>query len=133
MWDVSLVGMVRETRGMRIATSSRLPLVEQRPVSTLLQFDGGALGWLGGQLAGFLVTICTLGICYPWAVVMTYRWKAAHTLFQGRRLRFTGSAFGLFGLWIKWLVLIFLTVGIYGFWVYPRLIRWTTGHQAFAE
>ena len=99
----------------------------------LFRFDGGALGWLGVQVAGFLLTLCTLGICYPWAVVMTYRWKASHTMLDGRRLQFTGSAVGLFGLWMKWLLLIVVTLGIYGFWVYPRLLRWTTEHQAFAQ
>lgn len=92
-------------------------------------FDGGALTWLGIGIAGFLVTVLTLGICYPWAVVMTYRWQAAHTYINGRRLRFTGTAVGLFGHWIKWLLLMIVTLGIYSFWVYPRLTKWIVEHQ----
>ncbi|GEC77086.1 DUF898 family protein [Microbacterium maritypicum] len=92
-------------------------------------FDGGAGTWLGIGIAGFLVTVLTLGICYPWAVVMTYRWKTKHTFINGQRLRFTGSAPGLFGHWIKWLLLCIVTVGIYSFWVYPRLQKWIVEHQ----
>lgn len=61
------------------------------------RFDGGALTWLGVGIGGFLITVLTLGICYPWAVVMTYRWKTKHTVLNGFRLCFTGSAWGLFG------------------------------------
>ena len=92
-------------------------------------FDGGAATWLGVGIAGFLITVLTLGICYPWAVVMTYRWKTKHTYLNGRRLRFTGSSIGLFGMWIKWFLLCVITVGIYSFWVYPRLQKWIVEHQ----
>ena len=30
-------------------------------------FDGGLLQLIDWSLLGALVTICTLGICYPWA------------------------------------------------------------------
>ncbi len=92
-------------------------------------FTGGAGSWLWVGIAGFLVTAFTLGICYPWAVVMTYRWKTKHTWINGQRLRFTGSAPGLFGHWIKWFFLCVITVGIYSFWVYPRLQKWIVEHQ----
>lgn len=118
---------------MSSSSSSAASTLVSCATTPLFRFDGGALGWLGVQLAGALVTICTFGICYPWAIVMTYRWKASHTLLEGRRLRFTGSAVGLFGQWVKWLLLIIVTLGIYGFWVYPRLLRWAIEHQALAE
>ncbi len=102
------------------------PLPVPRP---LFRFDGGALTWLGVGIGGFLVTVFTLGICYPWAVVMTYRWKTKHTYLDGRQLRFTGSAWGLFGQWIKWLLLMIVTLGIYSFWVYPRLQKWIVENQ----
>ncbi|MDR2254986.1 MAG: DUF898 domain-containing protein [Arthrobacter sp.] len=92
-------------------------------------FDGGALGWLGVQIGGFLVTVLTLGICYPWAFVMQYRWKSKHTIVNGQRLRFTGTSVGLFGHWIKWFLLSVITLGIYLFWVYPRLTKWAVEHQ----
>lgn len=43
------------------------------PHTRLFGFDGGAGTWLGVQIAGVLVTVFNLGICYPWAIVMTYR------------------------------------------------------------
>lgn len=99
------------------------------PAVVRFGFDGGAGTWLGVQIGGALVTLFTLGICYPWAVVMTYRWKAKHTYLNGHRLRFTGSAPALFGTWVKWLLLLFVTVGIYSFWLYPALTRWIVEHQ----
>lgn len=88
------------------------------------EFDGGAATYLGTGILGFLVTLFTLGICYPFAIVLVQRWKAKHTLLHGSRLVFTGSAWGLFGNWIKWLLLIIITLGIYSFWVQPRMQKW---------
>lgn len=103
------------------------------PTSALFRFDGGAAGWFWVQVGGLLVTFLTLGICYPWAVVMTYRWKSSHTFVNGHRLRFTGSSVALFGLWIKWWFLSAITLGIYTFWVYPRLQKWIIERQAFED
>lgn len=30
-------------------------------------FDGGLLQYIGWSILGPLVTVCTLGICYPWS------------------------------------------------------------------
>ena len=87
-------------------------------------FDGGAATYVGTGILGALVTLFTLGICYPFAVVLTQRWRAKHSYIDGRRLVFTGTAWGLFGNWIKWFLLIIITLGIYGFWVGPRIARW---------
>ena len=35
-------------------------------------FDGGLLSFIGWHLLGTIITVCTLGICYPWAVCMIY-------------------------------------------------------------
>ena len=91
-------------------------------------FDGGLLQLIGWQILGGLVTALTLGICYPWAICMIYRWEAKHTVINGRRLKFNGTAIQLFGNWIKWLVLSVITCGIYSFWVIPRLYQWIVKH-----
>jgi uncharacterized membrane protein YjgN (DUF898 family) len=91
-------------------------------------FDGGLFGLIGYSLLGFLITVLTLGICYPWAIVMLLRWKISHTVIDDRRMRFTGSAIGLFGMWIKWLLLIIVTLGIYSFWVGISMKKWETYH-----
>ena len=35
-------------------------------------FDGGLLSLIGCTILGTLVTVFTLGICYPWAICMMY-------------------------------------------------------------
>ena len=96
-------------------------------------FDGGLLQLIGWKLLGALVTIFTLGICYPWAVCMVYRWETNHTVINGKRLRFDGKAIQLFGNWIKWFFLTIITIGIYGFWLNIKLKKWITKHTHFAE
>ena len=88
-------------------------------------FDGGAATYIGTGILAMLVTVFTLGICYPFALVLRERWRAKHSYIEGQRLVFTGSAMGLFGNWIKWLLLSMVTLGIYLFWVGPRLAKWT--------
>jgi hypothetical protein len=82
-------------------------------------FDGGAATYVGTALLGVLITVVTLGICYPFALVLKERWRAKHSYIDGHRLVFTGSAIGLFGLWIKWFLLSVVTLGIYLFWDRP--------------
>ena len=96
-------------------------------------FDGGAATYFGTCLLALLITVLTLGICYPFALLLRLRWRAKHSFIDGHRLAFTGSAWGLFGHWLKWLFLIIITLGIYSFWVVPRLQRWiweSTGFDA---
>jgi uncharacterized membrane protein YjgN (DUF898 family) len=98
----------------------------------IYQFRGGAASWFGTQLLGAIIIICTLGICYPFAVVLIERWRAENTYLNGRQLRFIGTGWGIFGLWIKWLLLIIVTLGIYSFWVYPRLMQWKIEKTIYA-
>lgn len=95
------------------------------------QFDGGAGTYLGTGILAALITIFTLGICYPFALVLLERWRCKHTYIDGQRLVFTGSGMGLFGLWIKWFLLSIITLGIYSFWVAPRLQQWKVEHTDF--
>ncbi len=95
------------------------------------EFTGGALSYIGYRLLGWLITVITFGICYPFAVVLMERWRCNNTTIDGHRLVFRGSALGLFGHWIKWLLLSIITLGIYLFWVAPRMQRWITENTAF--
>ena len=65
------------------------------------RFDGGAGTYLGTGVLALLVTVFTLGICYPFALVLRERWRAKHTYLDGQRLTFTDTGIGLCGLWIK--------------------------------
>lgn len=94
-------------------------------------FDGGLLSYLGYRILGIIVTVCTLGICLPWAFTMLYAWEARHTVVNGHRLHFTGSAIGLWGHWWLWWFLTLITFGIYGFWVFIMLKKWRAKHTVF--
>jgi hypothetical protein len=96
------------------------------------RFDGGAATYWGTALLATLITVFTLGICYPFALVLRERWKAKHTYIDGRQLVFDGSAWALFGKWLKWVLFTVLTLGIYSFWVRPRLTQWVTENTDFA-
>ncbi len=95
------------------------------------RFHGGAATYVGTALLGALITICTFGICYPFALVLRERWRAKHSSIDGYPLVFTGSATALFGNWIKWFLLIVVTFGIYLFWVGPRIAEWKWEHTDF--
>lgn len=94
-------------------------------------FDGGAATYVGTAILGFLITVLTLGICYPFALVLRQRWRCKHTYIDGRRLVFLGTAMGLFGNWLKWLLLSIVTLGIYLLRVGPRLQKWVVENTDF--
>lgn len=96
-------------------------------------FDGGLLGLIVWNIAGFLITVFTLGLLYPFAVVLVVRWRVEHTVINGQRLFFDGTAAQLFGNWIKWLLLMIVTLGIYGFWVGIAMKKWEVKHTHFAN
>lgn len=96
-------------------------------------FDGGLLSLIGWTILGTLVTVFTLGICYPWAICMMYGWRINHTVIEGRRLEFFGSAWSLLGNWIKWLLLSIITLGIYSFWVRIKLYDWKAKYTRFRD
>jgi hypothetical protein len=55
------------------------------PGAPIFVFRGGAATWFGTQLLGVLITVLTVGICYPFAVVLVERWRANNTLLLGGR------------------------------------------------
>ena len=95
-------------------------------------FDGGAGSYLGTTLLAILVTVCSLGFAYPFALVLLERWRCEHSFVDGRPLRFNGTGMSLFGNWIKWLLLCVITLGIYSFWVMPRIQQWKWENTSFA-
>ena len=102
------------------------------PAAQIYVFRGGAATWFGTQLLGALITVLTVGICYPFAVVLVQRWRAKNTWLMGRQLQFIGTGWGIFGLWLKWMLLTLITLGIYSFWVYPRMTQWTVEKTVYA-
>lgn len=96
-------------------------------------FDGGLLQLIGWRILGFLLTVCTLGICYPFALCMMYGWETKHTVVNGHRLTFDGNGLQLWGKWIIWLLLSVITLGIYSFWVGISMRKWKVSHTHFAD
>ena len=101
------------------------------PKSQSFKFDGGAATYMGTLLLSVIITLLTLGLAYPYGLVLRQRWRAKHTFVNGVQLVFFGKGIGLFGLWIKWWLLTVITLGIYSFWVIPRLNRWIVEHTEF--
>ena len=99
--------------------------------SMAFRFDGSAGSYLGNAILAFLITVLSLGIALPFAIVLRQRWKTKHTYVNGRRLIFLGTGIGLFGNWIKWFLLIVVTLGIYSFWVAPRITKWVVESTDF--
>jgi uncharacterized membrane protein YjgN (DUF898 family) len=99
--------------------------------SKAFSFDGGAGNYLGTAILAFLVTLVSLGLATPFAIVLRHRWRAKHTYVDGRRLVFRGTGMSLFGNWLKWFFLTLITIGIYSFWVVPRLTKWIVENTDF--
>ncbi|MET3165553.1 DUF898 family protein [Arthrobacter sp. UYEF10] len=119
-------------RQMPVAEAGSMVAPGAVTAAQIYQFRGGAASWFGTQILGVLITICTIGICYPFALVLVERWRAKNTYLQGRQLQFVGTGWGICGLWIKWALLSIITLGIYTFWVYPRLMQWKVEKTVFA-
>ncbi len=79
-----------------------------------------------------LVSIITLGICYPFMACRKLKWKSSHTFIDGRQQAFDGKAGQYFGKRILWLFLTVITFGVYVFWLKIKTIRWTVSHTHIA-
>ncbi len=113
--------------------TKEVPTTQIRLIDGDSYFDGGLLQLIGWRILGTLITVFTLGICYPWALCKVYNWKIKHTVIKGRRLKFDGKAIQLFGNWIKWLLLCLITIGIYSFWLGISLEKWKVKHTYFED
>jgi uncharacterized membrane protein YjgN (DUF898 family) len=94
-------------------------------------FDGGPVSYVRTGIMAGLLTICTFGIGFPFALVLLERWRAKHTYIDGQRLKFSGTGMGLFALMIQLFLLCIITFGIYSFWVVPRIQAWKVENTDF--
>lgn len=87
-------------------------------------FDGHLIQLIGWTLLGALVSILTLGICFPLAYGWVSAWKVNHTVINGYRTKFVGVAASLIPRWILWSFLTIITLTIFGWWTPVRLEKW---------
>lgn len=87
-------------------------------------FDGKLHQYIGWNLLGALVTLVTLGICYPLWYAWLVKWECKHTVLRGYRQYFDGKASSLLPRWLLWYLLTIVTLTIYGWWTPIRLRKW---------
>lgn len=68
------------------------------------RFDGGLLGLININILCGLISIVTLSIGVPWAIVLKYRWYVSHIRYGGRVLKFDGTGGQLIGSYLLWLL-----------------------------
>lgn len=96
-------------------------------------FDGRFIQFLGWTLLGFLVSLVTLGICYPLAYAWIVKWECKHTVISGYRQKFVGKAGGLIPRWLLWSFLTIITLTIFGWWTPVRLRKWKVARIILVE
>jgi len=96
-------------------------------------FDGGLLQLIGWTILGILVTVFTLGICFPWALCWRLRWEMNHTVIEGKRLKFNGTGIRLLGKWIIWMLLCIITLGIFSLWLGIAIKKWQVKNTTFVN
>ena len=99
--------------------------------SARFHFDGGPASFVCTAIAATLITVCTFGLGFPFALVLLERWRAQHTYIDGQRLLFSGTGLGLVALLVKLFILCFVTFGVYAFWVIPRIQQWKVENTDF--
>jgi len=70
---------------------------------------------------------------YPFTICWKLKWKAKHSVYDGKRLVFDGNGFELLGKWILWLFLSIITIGIYSAFVTIKLEKWKASHTHLVD
>ena len=100
----------------------------------LSTFTGGAFMNAVIDWTSALVSILTLGICYPFMACWKLKWKASHTFIDGRQQAFDGNGGQFMGRYMLLLFLSVITLGIYYILCAKVAIeKWRTLHTHFAD
>ena len=83
------------------------------PVASGWAIKSADFGLFFTKILALLLTMCTLGLAYPWGANMIISKWANNVRIEGRAIRYTGTGGGLFGVWIKVFLLSVITLGIY--------------------
>ena len=94
-------------------------------------FDGNFWELFGIELLAGIITFFTIGICYPKAMEIIYKYEQNHKVYNEQRCAFNGTASQLFGTWIICIILSLITFGIYTWWVPIKIKQWQINHTYF--
>ena len=92
------------------------------------EFSGGLLGMIGINLLQFVIVLFTLGLGFPWAIMIKEKWFIEHTEIDGKFLTFDGTGLELLGNSLKWFFFTLITLGIYGLWLPIKMRQWIVKH-----
>ena len=93
------------------------------------QFEGN-----GGQYFSVvifhlgLLSMVTLGLYLPWALVRLFKLKASHATIQGERTTFSGTGGQFFVRLLLNGLLTLVTLGFYGPWAFCHIFKWKADH-----
>lgn len=96
-------------------------------------FDGRLIGLIGINLLCGFISVITLFIGVPWAIVLKYRWHVSHIKYGGRVLKFDGTGGQLIGSYLLWLLLSIITLGVYLIFMPIKIRQWKIKHTHFAS
>jgi len=102
-------------------------------------FDGSFWHLVGLSIGGYLLCLITLGIALPWVYCWFAKWRANHTVVEGKRLQFNGKGISLLGHyilkgWLLGLILGPLTLGLYIIYYFcVSLKRWEVKNTSFSS
>ena len=97
------------------------------------EFYGTPGGLLGIIILQYLICIITLGLGGAWMLCVLEKWRANHTILDGKQLVFEGKAGDIFWRYLGWSFLTVITLGIYGLWMSVKLQAWVTEHTHFED
>jgi len=82
---------------------------------------------------GFILTLLTLGLYWPFFKVATERFWRENAYFGDRQFKFSGKGGDLFGHYLLALLLAIPTAGLYFFWFQARVKRYLWSQTGFAR
>ena len=136
---LGIVGGVRGGATFREVKKAKKAAEEQRKRQEAIEnklstFTGGAFMNAVIDWTSALVSILTLGICYPFMACWKLKWKASNTFIDGRQQAFDGNGGQFMGRYMLLMFLSVITLGIYYILCAKvAMEKWRTLHTRFAD
>ncbi len=91
-------------------------------------FDGNTLQLIGINILSFIISFCSLGLLYPFAVCLKLNWINKHSVINRKKLVFDGNSLQLWGKYLLWCFLTIITLGIFSLWIPILMLKWQSKH-----